>query len=303
MMHIDRPEQRGKRARLLGIAAAVPLLLVVAMLVSTGRATAAATDLGITKDDSPDPVVRGDNLTYTITVSNTAVAAADAAGVTVTDTLPSQVTFVSASTGCTRKGVVVTCDLGTLAADNTATLTIVVKAAQAGTISNTATVSHDAADANANNNTDSESTTVSNPPAAPNPTKPKKPKKKPKAPAASCAAPTIVGTPGDDAINGTSHADVIVTFTGNDQVFAGGGADLICADGGADFVFGDRGADILIGGSGPDRLIGAGGGDAIKGKNGRDRLKGGPGNDLLDGGKKRDRCKGGPGRNALVRCP
>jgi uncharacterized repeat protein (TIGR01451 family) len=301
-MGARNPDQR-RNVSLLAGAVLLAGLLALTLVVFSGRAAAAATDLGITKTDSPDPVVRGNNLTYTLTVSNTAAGAADADEVTVTDTLPSQVTFVSASTGCTRKGVVVTCDLKTLAANATATRTIVVKAAQAGTISNTATVSHNAADANADNNSATEKTTVSEPPPAP--TNPKHPKGKGKGKhrAVSCAAPTIVGTPGDDAINGTAHADVIVTFTGNDQVFAGGGNDLICTDGGADFVFGDTGADILVGGSGPDRLLGGNGGDAVKGKNGRDRLRGGPGNDLLNGGKKRDRCNGGPGSNQLVRCP
>jgi uncharacterized repeat protein (TIGR01451 family) len=284
--------------RLLAGAASLLALLVLALLAFTGQAAAAATDLGITKADSPDPVVEGDNLTYTITVSNTAVGAADAAGVTVTDTLPSQVDFVSASTGCTHKGGLVTCDLGTLTANNTATVTIVVKTKRDGTISNTATVSHNAADSNAQNNSATESTTVSKKPTPANPKNPKKPKGR-----ASCAAPTITGTAGDDVLSGTPQADVIVTFTGNDQVFAGGGKDLICTDGGADFVFGDLGADIVIGGGGPDRLVGGGGGDALKGKNGRDRLRGGTGNDLLNGGKKRDSCKGGAGRDALVRCP
>jgi uncharacterized repeat protein (TIGR01451 family) len=299
-MRIDHANSGWDASRLLGIAGSLLAVLVLALVLFSGRATAAATDLGITKTDSPDPVVQNDNLTYTLTVSNTAAGAADAAGVTVTDTLPSQVDFVSASSGCSHKGAVVTCNLGTLAANNTATLTIVVKPKQDGTISNTATVSHNAADANAQNNSATESTTVTKAP-APNPGNGKKPNGK--TGHASCAAPTMAGTAGDDVINGTSHADVIVTFTGNDQVFAGGGNDLICTGAGADFVFGDRGADIEIGGGGPDRLIGGDGGDALKGKNGRDRLRGGPGNDLLNGGKKRDSCKGGPGRNALVHCP
>ena len=299
-MRIEQAESRRDAPRLLGIPASLLAILVLGLVVFSGSAAAAATDLGITKTDSPDPVVQGNNLTYTITVSNTAVGAANADAVTVTDTLPSQVDFVSASTGCTHKGDVVTCDLGTLAANNTATVTVVVKPKRDGTITNTATVSHNAADANAANNTATESTTVSKPPTTPGGgNKGKGPKKG----RASCAAPTIVGTAGDDVLNGTSGADVIVAFTGNDQVFAGGGNDLICTDGGADFVFGDRGADIAIGGGGPDRLVGGAGGDALKGKNGRDRLRGGAGNDLLNGGKKRDSCKGGSGRDALVRCP
>src|SRR5207244_974864 len=52
-------------------------------------------DLGITKSDSPDPVIAGGTLTYTLTVSN--AGPSTASNVTVTDTLPPGVTFQSAS--------------------------------------------------------------------------------------------------------------------------------------------------------------------------------------------------------------
>ena len=54
-----------------------------------------AADLAITKSDSPDPVTVSQPLTYTLTVINHGPSAAT--GVTVTDPLPSTVTFVSAS--------------------------------------------------------------------------------------------------------------------------------------------------------------------------------------------------------------
>src|SRR3990172_2142212 len=52
-------------------------------------------DLSITKTDSPDPVVAGAPLTYTLSVRN--AGPSDATTVTVTDTLPGGVTNVSAS--------------------------------------------------------------------------------------------------------------------------------------------------------------------------------------------------------------
>lgn len=55
----------------------------------------AQVDLAITKTDSPDPVIAGSNVTYTITVTNNGPS--DAQNVLVKDTLPPNVSFVSAS--------------------------------------------------------------------------------------------------------------------------------------------------------------------------------------------------------------
>jgi uncharacterized repeat protein (TIGR01451 family) len=289
-----KPKPRGRILRVIGpVAALAALALVVA-----GGASAAPgpTDLALTKSDSPDPVVQGGTLTYTIKVENLgAGGTSDATDVTVTDTLPSQVDYTSASSPdgtCQRAGSTVTCDLGTVNEGATATVTIVVKAKKSGNISNTAAVTTTVADGVLTNNQDTEATVVS---------KPAKGTKKPKGP--SCAAPTITGTPGNDSITGTGHNDVIVTGAGDDQVFALGGKDLICTNGGADLVSGGDKDDTVIGGSGRDRLFGNAGNDALRGKSGRDRLRGNAGNDALNGGKARDNCRGGAGADVLRRCP
>ena len=77
-------------------------------------------------------------------------------------------------------------------------------------------------------------------------------------PRAMCAGrvATIVGTPGDDHIKGTSHGDVIFAGGGNDTVDGGGGNDIIC---------GGRGNDHLRGGSGKDEIFGGDGNDVISG--------------------------------------
>ncbi|MCI0530279.1 MAG: DUF11 domain-containing protein, partial [Nitrospira sp.] len=122
--------------------------------------TAQSANLSITKTDSPDPVLMGQNLTYTITVTNNGPAAAT--GVTVTDTLPAGVTFVSAtpSQGTCSGTSTITCALGTLTNGASATITIVVTANTAGTMTNTASVTGNQSDPNTSNNTDSESTLV-----------------------------------------------------------------------------------------------------------------------------------------------
>ncbi len=110
-------------------------------------------DLSITKQDSPDPVTVGQNLTYTLEVSNAGPSAAS--NVQVVDTLPSGVTFVSAvpSQGtCSQAGGVVTCSLGTVNAGQSVTITIVVQPTTAGTLNNSATVSSTTLDPTPGNN-------------------------------------------------------------------------------------------------------------------------------------------------------
>lgn len=285
----------GSRSRIALTATAGLSAVIVLVLVGLPGATAAvgATDLSLAEVDTADPVSVGDTFGYVITVKNEGLN--DAGDVITDDTLPSQVSYVSAtpSSGtCQKSGSKVTCDLGQLNSTVSASVTITVKASKSGTASNTASLTS-ADDTNAANNLDTETTTINKKPSSP----------KTKQQKASCATPTIVGTVGNDSLVGTNHADVIVALSGNDQVFAGGGNDLICAGGGFDLVDGGSGKDFIIGGSGPDRLIGGDGGDTVKGKNGRDKLFGGKGDDLLNGGARRDKCKGGPGRNTLLSCP
>ncbi len=117
-------------------------------------------DIRITKTDSPDPVRVGQDLTFTLTVQNAGPNAASA--VQVTDTLPAGVTFKSATStkGTCSGSATVTCDLGTVANNATETVTIVVTPTNAGTLSNTATVSTASADANLANNSSTTTTTV-----------------------------------------------------------------------------------------------------------------------------------------------
>lgn len=118
----------------------------------------AEADLGITKLDSPDPVRVGESITYTLTASNQGPD--EATGVTVVDTLPDGVTFVSASAGCTALAGEVTCDVGTLAMGADAQFTIVVTADVVGTVTNQAKISGDVIDLNPANDQVTQDTLV-----------------------------------------------------------------------------------------------------------------------------------------------
>jgi uncharacterized repeat protein (TIGR01451 family) len=123
-----------------------------------------AADLQIAKSDSVDPVVAGTSFTFDITVTNNGPSAAT--GVTVTDPLPSGLTFnASGSSGeCSAAGRNVTCDIGDLSADGEVTLNISVSAHATLTdgtlLRNTASVSGNETDPNAGNDSDQEETTV-----------------------------------------------------------------------------------------------------------------------------------------------
>ena len=110
-----------------------------------------ATDLAISKSASPDPVLVGSNLTYTIVVTN--LGPFMATSVTLTDALPSSLTFVSASSGCSPVGNVVVCDLGSLASGASTTVTVIATAPAAAIITNTASVSAGVPDPETANNT------------------------------------------------------------------------------------------------------------------------------------------------------
>jgi uncharacterized repeat protein (TIGR01451 family) len=120
-------------------------------------------DLTLSKTDIPDPVVLGSSLTYTITVTNNGPDTA--AGVVVTDALPAGVTFVSASPsqGTCSGTTTVTCDLGSLGAGASATVTIVVTPTRGTTLSNTASVTGAETDPDTANNSATATTTIDGP--------------------------------------------------------------------------------------------------------------------------------------------
>ena len=126
----------------------------------------------------------------------------------------------------------------------------------------------------------------------------------PEAPDLECfgVTATIVGTPGDDVIRGTSGPDVIVAGRGDDRINGRGGDDLICGRSGDDKIVGGNGDDRVRGWRGDDLVNGGAGDDRLLGGLQADRLLGGSGDDILNGGAATDECDGGPGVNHLTEC-
>jgi uncharacterized repeat protein (TIGR01451 family) len=135
---------------------------------STTTTLGAVADLAVTKN-GPANAVAGDNLTYTITVSNAGPAAA--ANVVITDALPTGTTFVSLTQtagptfNCTTPAAgangTVTCSIPALAVTSASfTLVANVSSTSSGTLANSVAVSSTTADPTPANSAATAPTTV-----------------------------------------------------------------------------------------------------------------------------------------------
>lgn len=121
-------------------------------------------DLGVTLVDSADPVLVGDSFDYDLAVANDGPD--PATGVTLVLALPAETAFVSAPAGCVHSGEAsdgtVTCDLGDLAVEGSAALTVTVQALTSGETPAlaTASVASNEVDPDPSNNQASEETTI-----------------------------------------------------------------------------------------------------------------------------------------------
>jgi len=120
-----------------------------------------AADLILSKS-APSKATTGSGFAYSLVVANNGPF--PATGVVLTDNLPSNVVFASASSsqgGCTGGGSTVTCALGSINVKGSASVSIVVTARSTGVATNTASVSGNPPDPNSGNNSASASTEIS----------------------------------------------------------------------------------------------------------------------------------------------
>jgi Ca2+-binding RTX toxin-like protein len=100
----------------------------------------------------------------------------------------------------------------------------------------------------------------------------------------------ILGTPGNDNLNGTGADERINGLDGNDNINGNGGHDTL---------LGGAGDDTIAGGSDDDRIDGGDGNDTIFGNGGRDTLTGGAGNDQIFGSSQAELIFGGDGDDTI----
>jgi len=120
----------------------------------------AGADLSLTASAAPEPVSVGSNLVYSITVSN--AGPATATGMIVSNQLPANVSFVSATGGATPSSGVLLLNLGSLAAGATNSVQVVLQPAVDGQLTNTFQVSANEFDPNLTNNSATVVSTVEN---------------------------------------------------------------------------------------------------------------------------------------------
>ncbi|MCQ3929406.1 MAG: hypothetical protein DPW16_03020 [Chloroflexi bacterium] len=123
-------------------------------------AAVSTTNLVLTKTDNIDPVAVGNNLIYTLTVSNTGPE--NGTGVTVTDPLPLGTTLVNVSPSgiCTETSGLVTCTIGNLAAGASTTIQIEINVMTTSNLINTASVIGNEIESNFADNIANQLTTV-----------------------------------------------------------------------------------------------------------------------------------------------
>jgi uncharacterized repeat protein (TIGR01451 family) len=133
----------------------------VSLLGGEDAASGTDVDLALTKSAFPEPVGTGGTLFYTLGITNGSSTPATA--VTLTDAIPSEVSFVSSVPGpptCQAASGVVTCSLGTLAPLTGTTVSITVTVDLPGLLVNTANVAGAEVDPVPQNNTATATTTA-----------------------------------------------------------------------------------------------------------------------------------------------
>jgi uncharacterized repeat protein (TIGR01451 family) len=124
-------------------------------------------DVALDIDDTPDPVQVGNDLAYTLNVTNLGPETAES--VVLRDALPDAASFVSATSAngsCVEHTGVVNCELGDLFAFASIVVTIHVVPTQAGVITSDASLTTDTADPDPSNNSANAQTSVEVPPSA-----------------------------------------------------------------------------------------------------------------------------------------
>jgi Domain of unknown function DUF11/RTX calcium-binding nonapeptide repeat (4 copies) len=238
---------------------------------------------------------------YVVTVANHGPSAA--AGVTITDVIPSGARFVRTEGAATcAPGATLRCTLPAIAPGASGAVTIVLAGAAEGAsfhhAVNATLTSTDPTPGDHSASVDTLVTGASVPPAALT------------LAGTACANPSFGGRDDDvlfgssfgDRMFGRQGRDLLRGRAGNDCLYGGEGADVLDGDGGDDTLSGGDGRDRLFGGSGNDRVLGGAKGDELHGDAGTDQIFPGTGRDRVWGGAANDTISARDGSRDVIDC-
>jgi uncharacterized repeat protein (TIGR01451 family) len=285
-------------------------------------------DLSLTATAAAGLRFIGATVTYTLVVTNDGDASA--ANATVSVTLPSSLTLVSAKVvtlpqhDCVTSPAIL-CGLGTLAAGKSAQATVVAKATAGGVATSRFLARTSSIETNTLDNKADVSVTVlprtvrppveTRPPVADptagdpgqsDPTPPGGTTQPPKDPPAQPPTGQQPVAPPSQPMQGSGEGTPRTgdegsgTTTGSAKTTKAKKRKLAKRPSSRCTITGSSGADRLRGTAGRDVICGLGGNDVLIGLGGDDVLRGGAGNDRLVGGKGRDSLVGGAGKDAAL---
>ena len=257
-------------------------------------------DIAVTMTGPAFGVVDRDT-SYDVTVANRGPSAA--AGVTVTDVIPSGARFVRTEGPATcTPGATLRCTLAPIASGASGVLTIVLAGtAEGASFHHAVSVTTTSTDPTPGDHSASVDTLVTGASIAPPPLT---------LGGAPCANPSFGGRDDDvlfgssfgDRLYGRQGRDLLRGRAGNDCLYGGEGADVLDGDGGDDTLSGGDGRDRLFGGAGNDRLLGGAKGDEMHGDAGNDQLFPGTGRDRVWGGAGNDVISARDGSRDVIDC-
>lgn len=109
-------------------------------------------DLSVTKTTLDTPILNGETGRFRLAVANAGPSTATA--VTVTDTIPAGLTYVSDDAGCSYAAPTLTCVVGVVDTNDTPEITVTVRGNTVGTHTNSASVTGTGTESDPSNNTD-----------------------------------------------------------------------------------------------------------------------------------------------------
>jgi hypothetical protein len=207
-------------------------------------AAAAATDAALQVTANAQSVARGDTVTFRLTVVNQH-ATGVATGLRVSYAIPVGAQLLAWPIQCVG-GATFSCELGSLAPQQSTSVEFKVRLNELGTTGNVFTVTTTESDTDPADNQATVTIVVATKPATQLPRGVRK--------TGTARRDVLVGTRFDDVLGGLGGNDVLRGLAGNDLLYGGAGSDTVEGGAGNDLLAGGPGRDTIRCGAGKDRV-------------------------------------------------